>query len=331
MNNQLTPELISLVHHVELNKSGWWEKSTQQLILFAFCTIQTPLNVEEVADLLQTKFSAEIDKGKLEQQLKRLGKSLELISPREGYFILPETAKIKYQIQLAEGERLEETVKDFFINLVKQKSEELDAVQLWENFCSRYFYPLIKETGANTYNLINGSSVSADFVRFENFLKNYPENNHDDIREIVDDFLTTSNQEVRSFVLRSLNAYFFVEATSLREESLVALTKATKKSIVFTVFIDTNLLIAILGLKDSVDEAGKLLLQLVERLSGKVQIKLSVLPITLDETRNLLANKKSKLRNLRLSSNLVEAALNMGLDEIDSKFIQTYKDNWNFC
>jgi uncharacterized membrane protein len=325
MNDKLSPELISLVHHVELNKSGWWEKSMQQLILSALSTVNDPLNAEEIEDLLRTTYSSRIDREKLRKVLERLRKSFEIISPKQDYFILPETVRIKYKDQLKGAEKLEENVEKFFIDLTKNHSIELDGESFWGKFCSEYLYPLIKEIGADTYNLINGNSPSVDSVRFDNFLKTFPKKDRDQIRKIINDFMTSDNKDVRSFILRSLNAYFFVEATNLREESLIALSKATKKSIIFTVFIDTNLLVAILGLKESVDQAGKLLLDLVKQLSGKVQIKLSVLPITLDETRNLLANKKAKLSNLRLSSVLLDAGLDMGLDEIDAKFIQTYQ------
>jgi hypothetical protein len=32
----LSSEIISLVHHVKLNESGWWEKSIQNIIISTF-------------------------------------------------------------------------------------------------------------------------------------------------------------------------------------------------------------------------------------------------------------------------------------------------------
>jgi hypothetical protein len=32
---QLPMELVSLVHHIELNKAGWWDVAVQQLLLAA--------------------------------------------------------------------------------------------------------------------------------------------------------------------------------------------------------------------------------------------------------------------------------------------------------
>ena len=42
MKGKLTPEIISLIHHVELNESGWWKKAVGQFVKGALWKTEKP-------------------------------------------------------------------------------------------------------------------------------------------------------------------------------------------------------------------------------------------------------------------------------------------------
>jgi len=327
---QLPRELISLVHHIELNKSGWWDQATQRFILTIVWLSDSPLNLNEISDSLKASFSAHIDRERLLRQVETLQRVGQLVATLDGHVQLSEKARLKFERDLKEAEDLENDVKKLFINLITNACTAVAGDQLtpeacWDHFNRNFLQPLIREVGANTYQLISGETRFLDSVRFEQFINAYPKGVRHEFRSATTSFLDPKNSKVRSWILRSLTAHFFVEATSLSEETLTALAKASGSYPTFIVFVDTNFLISVLGLKESIDEAGQLLVELMRLLAGRIKIKLYALPSTLDETKALLLNKKLKLSGLRLTPNLTEAALGADLDVIDLKFIHEYK------
>lgn len=327
---QLPRELISLVHHVELNKSGWWEQATQRFILTIVWLSESPLNINEISDSLKSTFSAHIDREKLRRQVETLQRNRQLVATLDGHVRLSERARMKFERDLKEAEDLENDVKTLFIDLISGacsslSREEITPQTCWDDFNRHFLQPLIRDVGANTYHLISGETPFLESTRIDQFIDTYPEGIRLGFRSAATSFVDPKNSKVRSWILRSMTAHFFVEATSLSEETLAALAKASGSYPTFIVFVDTNFLINILGLEESIDEAGKLLVELTRLLSGRIKIKLYALPSTVDETKALLVSKQIKLSGLRLTPNLTEAALGADLDRIDLKFIQEYK------
>ena len=56
---ELSPEIVALVHHVELNKAGWWQKSLQKLIANVLW-MSGDLPTAEVRDSLQSIFGVDM-------------------------------------------------------------------------------------------------------------------------------------------------------------------------------------------------------------------------------------------------------------------------------
>jgi len=162
--------------------------------------------------------------------------------------------------------------------------------------------------------------------RLDQFARIYDKDLHPSIRKAVEEFLDPKDEEVREYVLRTLHASFFVEASSLREGTLKALEKATGGSNpVFNVFIDTNLLISILGIDTAIKEVVGPLMNLIKQLSGRVTIKLYVLKTTCDEFNKVITAKSLALKGLHLPGSLSAVALASNLDAIDLKFVEEYK------
>jgi hypothetical protein len=135
--------------------------------------------------------------------------------------------------------------------------------------------------------------------------------------------LNPKDPAVRSYILNYMNSFFFLEASSLREETLnrISILGATKP--IFIVFVDTNFLFSILDLHENPsNEAALLLKELVETISEYVSVKLYVLPITIDEAKKTLIAYQQNLKSLRLTPNLADASHNMGLSGIVQKYIE---------
>ena len=69
---KLPPELISLVHHIELNKAGWWEKGIQRCVIAGIWLSGDPLTPTEVSEELRARFSMSIAPATVTEQIRHL-------------------------------------------------------------------------------------------------------------------------------------------------------------------------------------------------------------------------------------------------------------------
>ncbi|HVG33110.1 MAG TPA: hypothetical protein VM911_08520 [Pyrinomonadaceae bacterium] len=322
----LPPELSALVHHVELNKSGWWGKAIQRIILTASYRINKELTAAEMVSVLSSDFSIHLDLQRTEKQIRALEKTGDLIS-LSGKFKISENTRKNLKLELESGEALQNSVKSKFDACLAKHCPELAGKGAWDEFDRNFLIPFVQELGANTYRLVLGNNLYQEGGnKLDQFARNYDKELHPLIRKAVEEFLDPKDEEVRAYVLRTLNASFFVEASSLKEGTLRALEKATGASNpVFNVFIDTNLLISILGLDTAVEEVVVPLMNLIKQLSGRVTIKLYLLKTTCDEFNKVITAKSLVLKGLHLPGNLSAVALESNLDAIDLRFVEEYK------
>jgi len=321
----LPPELTSLVHHIELNKAGWWDKAVHQFLIAVIWISNTPQSVTEILGGLHTYFKIDIDNVKARAELNRLCSKGVLVCVPSERFKLAEAYQKKYEEAIKETESLELEVERLFAEILHVHCPTLDPKETWESFNRRFLGPYVKDVGAATYRLLCEGNLNIHPARFERFLKAYPADIHKAFRRAVEAFLDPHHRQVRSYILRLLNTYFFLEASSLKKDTLDALIKFTGSKPTFYIFVDTNFLFSILGLIPSADEFGSSLPELIKELSGKVTIRLYALPSTVDEAKRKLIATKQNLIGLRTVPNLADAALRMNLDGIHLKFFEDSK------
>jgi len=325
--SELPPELISLVHHVELNKAGWWDKAVDQLIVAAIWLSGESLTPQGVLDDLRESFSVDLDAEKTRGRIDALCVSGILVPLQGEQFKISERSLNEFEKGLEECQRIQEGAHRRFVEAMRDCCPPLDAETTWASFNDEFLLPLIREIGARTYELLSGRRTElAATPRLEQFFQRYPDDIRRPLRTAVITFLDPKDPNIRSYILRQLNAYFFVEAGNLSAETVDALTRIGDKAPSFTVFVDTNFLFSILGLHENPsNEAAQLLMDLVSRLSEKVAVKLYVLPVTVDEARGVFEAGEQSLRGLRLTPNLVDAAVTSGLSGLSQKFAEESK------
>ncbi len=71
MPHQLPSEVVSLIHHVELNRAGWWEKIVQRLVIAAIWLAGRNMTPKEVKNELKG-FGVNLDEAKLREQIESL-------------------------------------------------------------------------------------------------------------------------------------------------------------------------------------------------------------------------------------------------------------------
>jgi hypothetical protein len=324
MSNTLPKEIVSLVHHIELNKAGWWPKAIQKFILSAIWLEGKELSIQEILNTLKKLISKVIDSDSVALQVDLLSKSGILI-PIGDKFKISERNIGEFNDQLKKMENTEGKVKERFISILKSCCAELEPEETWKQFDS-FLLSVIKEMGAKVYEALTETAYSQlTKNRFSNFLSTFSPEIQIKLNAAIIAFLDPKEINVRSYILGFLSTYFFVEASGLNQGDLDAIDKIAGSKIDINVFLDTNFLFSILALHENPsNEAALSLSQLIESLNKRANAKLYVLPPTVDETKRVLIAVMQNARNLRITPNVAQAVLdaNLHISGLIKKYIE---------
>ncbi len=324
----LPPELISLVHYVELNKVGWWEKALQQLILAAIWISGKCLSSQEIIDYYQKQFGVALEPSRVKAQLDFLCSTNMLICvPDERYKISEATLK-EFEKRLKEAEKIESESKRKFFEILAKCCPSLDPEITWQEVNKELIIPIIQIMGARTYELLAGVELDLDKdMTFHGYIEKYPPEFRKSIQTAITTFLDPKDAIVRTYILNHLNSFFFLEAGNLKEDTLKTISRLSSVKPTFLIFVDTNFLFSILGLHENPsNEAALLLQELIRQLGDKITVKLYVLPMTVSEAKRVLMAYNRQMNQLRLTNNLAEASLDANLKGIVKKYFEEIKN-----
>lgn len=161
-SKQLPPELLSLVHHIELHRSGWWDKALRQLMLYVLWMNDGFMTVEEVGAAVADTFTISVDMERLYMQLEQLETSDRVIkSAAETYKVTEEQiASLQRDVQTAlqrdvqTAQDVEGRVRLRFIEQVSSVCPEINPGECWNEFNQQCLVPLVLEMGAKTYDFL---------------------------------------------------------------------------------------------------------------------------------------------------------------------------------
>ncbi len=311
--HQLPTEVISLIHHVKLNETGWWEKAFQGMITSLIgSNSNKPTTRENLYDIFKTQLTDHFEKSKFDQQFDMLLGRKTIVEISKGEFVLSTTAFENFNKSFLQQRQIEDEALKRFTHFAVINCPELDATKLWEDFNKKLMMPLIKELGARMYELISGNKSfqlqqHRVFIDFMDGISS----ERDKIGSLISAYLDFKNTEVKSYILRQLNYYFFIEASSLTPQALEKIYALSKSQTNLKVFADTNFLLSVLDLHDNPsNDATSALLDLLVEIKNKVNVKIYVSPFTIDEFKNLLGKIKDSIKNTRPTLNFAKAVDN---------------------
>lgn len=321
----LRPELFSLIHHIELNRAGWWEKAIQRFIITSIWLLDSTrgMNEREILGSLQEHFSVSLDIEKLRIQINQLISTGIIVSLPDGKYKVSESSLLEFTSEMKEAERITGEAQSEFISIIKELCPNLNSIEVWERFNENFVIPLVKETGANTYQLISGNNESPiEDSKFSKFLNCYPASFHQNLHSTASHFLYSKNPYVRTYILRLLNTFFFVEAGSLNAETLEKLSEASTDQMEFSIFIDTNFLFLMMGLDDNPSSSTVFSLShLIGNIAGKINLRQIVLPQTIDEAILVLKSKEDLYGGSAITPNLAASAIKFDAGGLTRKFL----------
>lgn len=321
----LSPAILSLIHHVELNKAGWWDRTVQQFILAELFRSTASLSIEELQQGIATSLRRQIDSDFLDKQIDALEKAGHLVAlPAQG-FRLAEGARTRMQSAAASVDDNARAVEQRFRDEVERRGIEIDAGETWTAFSSQVLSPMVQDLGARTYQVLSGADLrqeSSDYLGV--FLKRFPAEYHTALTEVAIAVLDPRNETVRSYILRQLNTRFVVEAAGLPRQVLEQLgrdRKGHRQRVLL--FLDTNFLFSLLQLHaNPANEAAEALSHLLKQVHDFIDVQLYVLPNTLDEARHRIGTEIDRLRHLVLTPKLAQAVRAGEVSGLAQRYIQ---------
>ncbi|HPG61401.1 MAG TPA: hypothetical protein PK586_05295 [Casimicrobium sp.] len=319
----LPTELAALVHHVELNRAGWWDKAIHRLVLAAVWLSDKPPTISGIQGILRDEFRLSLNDAKVSAATQALESQNLLVRLDGPAFRIPDDKRATFEGEIADAENATAKAKAYFGTLVAELCPELQPDDTWQTFESAFLAPLIKEVGANAYHLIAGQRMTADKKLVQRFLGRFEAKFHPALNVLVSRFLEPKNGDVRTYVSRLLHATFCVEASGLPENVIQKLNASGGKPISFRVFVDTNFLFSILALHENPSNAAASELQeLIATLKGNPKIALFVTPRTIEEAKQSISLAKGQLAGVPMGTNFTNAALRVGFSGMAEKFLE---------
>ena len=311
MSKILSSEIISLVHHVKLNESGWWEKAMQNIIISTYgINSNAPMSEKEILDNISTEINTQIDRIRIARQFDGLKGKQIIVPVQDNLFSLSEDSYNDFKTSFSNQKEIEFEAEKRFNDLCFMLCPDIQAKILWKELNEFLVIPLIREIGAKTYELISGVEAGSieQYGQFSNFIARF-DGNKDRIQVLLLQYFDFKNEYVKKYVLHQLNAYFFIEASNLNQETIEQVYALSKSQTSLKVFVDTNFLLTLLDLHDNPsNDAAFSLIELLEEIKNRVSVKFYILPITIYEFKNLIGKFKDYLKRLKPSLNQAVAA-----------------------
>lgn len=321
---KLTKELVSLVHYVELNESGWVQKTLVKIIL-AVLRARTggAITKQELREEVKSATTHDFGSGAIEKAIAQLSSDKKLLENPKACYRLRQEAIREIDEAMAATSAEEAAARARFEALIQEAAPNVDASTLWTSFENDYLYPLIAKSGANTLNLISGGNTELPTEGLGPVIEQLPAEVREPVTHAIIKFLDPSNQQTCQFILKRVAATFFVSAVSLDNSTIEALDrKRTRKSSV-KLFLDTNALFSVLSLHDhDQDDSVQSLMALNRNPNSPVQLKLFVFPETIDEATRVLNAAMLHLGSNPMPSNVARVGMYSNVSGVYGRYFQ---------
>ena len=324
MANILSHELQALVHHVELSKAGWRDRALELIALRAIDDGDATYSRAQVAARVNDMLAAPLGQAQVQHVLDDLIRQGKVVETNSGCVKLSESTMEALHNQLRTQDQREQDVQAYFESVFEDLNNQIKVK--WIDFRDELLYPLISELGARTYELLAGESIEVgETDSHVRFLDRVPVELRGTVSDRITAFIDARNREVRGYVLRLLNAAFLVQATHLSDKTLEFVVGRVGQSLRLRVFVDTNFLFSLIGLHaNPADDVVEALHHLIDELKGRLDVRLYVLPITVDEAKRTISGYESRLSGLYLTKGMSQATKygTQDLSGITLKFVE---------
>jgi len=317
-SHRLSPEIVSLVHHVELSQAGWCDKIVEQLIAAQLWLLDNSVVSSKIRQALSETFGIDVSQDDIDTAIKQLDSDGIVACTSANNWTLSENGLRLLKNRLEDSKSIDSKVKDLFSQHFTKYCPHLAVEDAWKRFNDQLLLPIIEASGARVYELLAGKrSLLADTNKLEDFLNEYEANDQLSLRLALSHFLDPRDANIRAYVLKYLNAYFYLEAHSLTSNTLDALS-ISDHNYKFIIYIDTNFLFSFLEMNHDDDNAlAYSLLNLPKEFDNNIRIQLIVSPTTLKEVKHVLQNQIDRFTRYEVSVRHANLCASPDIPQVD--------------
>lgn len=330
----LGPDVTALIHHIQLNESGWFNRAIGRAIKFLCWLSDSPLSLNELV-LRQSEVGLDqLTAVNVAPIVQALCQSGELFETSDGKYKLSEEEKAKVEQAVNQAQVTENVVRSKVLAAAEKEGVDIESNggELWNEFHRLFIVPFIKEFGARAYELVTGTGVEiGDLGFFAGVERRFPEDQRPAVKGMISELLDKGSLECRTYVLRMLNSYFFESATRLPADTVERVFGDSKTGRQLRFILDTNFLFSLLGLHaNPSNQAVDMLIDTIRNIPSQIKVGLYVLPPTIDEFRRALTNYESQASEIRVTRNIVDAGAKAHLSGVLETYFERCREaNYN--
>ena len=225
----LSPELVPLVHHIELAKAGWGARLSEQLVVAANHSSLQPMSQTDLRHAVEQQYGVRLSDGEIARAVGSCTSRKILLEVEPGRFRLSEAHRATLAKQLDDTAHLEVEVKAAFEAILAQHG--VDDSQAWETFKAHCLRPLVNEIGARIYHVLSGEPPpAAQQKHIDAYTNKYAPEQRGSLASAVDEFIRSGPPPVRRYILQHLHAHLLISAASLPAPTLDRLQARLKST-----------------------------------------------------------------------------------------------------
>jgi hypothetical protein len=213
-DKQLSAELVSLIHHVELHRSGWWDRALDRLVLVAIW-LQEPTTLDALCRFLAEGMDHRVPTDRIEEIVQREIATGTII-PMGDRLCVSEEYGTSLRLELEATEVVRAELQGRLATICSSMDIEMEPENLWTDFETLFMEPLVREFGARLYELVkSGAAPDLDHPEYADSTEGIIAKYGSKVRPALFAFLDPHNPTVRDYILRRLNVGFFRHAIAL--------------------------------------------------------------------------------------------------------------------
>jgi hypothetical protein len=320
------PDIVALVHHIELNESGWVNTAIRKAVRFLIWMIGEPADLSMIMNERANLGLGKLTYEQAEIAIHELLASNSILPVGNDRFKLTEVETQSLETSITAAENVEDDVRTKVLKAAQAAGVDASADserKIWEGFHEEFIVPFIREFGARAYELMTGANTNVrQNIFISDFLGKFTDDRKIVLEAMILAALDKNDGNCRKYILRLLNSYFFQSAVSLpRYVTEKAFAKPGQQRRLRLV-LDTNFLFSLFKLHSNPsNEAVSMLQDLIARVPKPFSVDMYVLPSTIDEFHRSITYYQGVAEGIRPTSNVVSAGIKSNVSGVIEAFL----------
>ncbi|MBY3158287.1 hypothetical protein HFO56_38980 [Rhizobium laguerreae] len=320
------PDIIALVHHIELNESGWVNTAIRKAVRFLIWMIGEPADISMILNERENLGLNKLTREQTEIAISELLATNAILPVGNDKFKLAEVEIQGLENSISAAENVEEHVRKKVLNAAGAAGVPMGndwERKIWDGFHEEFIVPFIREFGARAYELMTGANTNVrQNIFISDFLGKFTDERRVVLEAMILAALDKSDGDCRKYILRLLNSYFFQSAVSLprfvTEKAFARPGQERRLRLV----LDTNFLFSLFKLHSNPsNEAVSMLQDLISRVPKPFSVDMYVLPSTIDEFHRSISYYQGVAERIRPTSGIVSAGVKSNVSGVIEAFL----------